>query len=183
MKDTPLIPGRRRLLAVLGLAFSAFWLKGCGDPAGAGGDLPFEPLDLIDARWREILTAAQYRILRREGTEPPFSSPLDKEYGDGTYVCAGCFLPLFSSAHKYDSGTGWPSFWQPINAAHVGTRRDFRLIIPRTEYHCARCGGHQGHVFDDGPPPTGQRWCNNGLALVFVPAGRPMPGLRSAEDR
>jgi peptide-methionine (R)-S-oxide reductase len=180
MNDTRVMPSRRRILAALGLALPALWLKGCGSSVGAGGDLPFEPLELTDARWREILTEAQYHILRRDGTEPPFSSPLDKEYGDGTYLCAGCFLPLFSSAHKYDSGTGWPSFWQPINPVHVGTRRDFRLIIPRTEYHCARCGGHHGHVFDDGPQPTGQRWCNNGLALAFVPAGTPLPGLRTA---
>jgi peptide-methionine (R)-S-oxide reductase len=105
--------------------------------------------------------------LRDEGTEPAGSSPLDKEYRKGEYRCAGCDLPLFTSEMKYDSGTGWPSFFQHI-AGHVQTKRDFKLIWPRTEYHCARCGGHQGHVFDDGPKPTGQRWCNNGLALVFI---------------
>jgi len=170
---------RRRLLAGLGLALPALWLKGCGgEAANAGGPAGFEPLELSESRWREILTPEQYRILRREGTERAFSSPLDGEYGDGTYVCAGCFLPLFSSEHKYDSGTGWPSFWQPIDPDHIGTKRDFRLILPRTEYHCARCGGHQGHVFDDGPQPTGQRWCNNGVALEFVPEGTELPALR-----
>ncbi len=94
----------------------------------------------------------------------------------GTFVCAACHLPLFESSAKFDSGTGWPSFFQPI-AGRVGTRRDFKLVLPRTEYHCARCGGHQGHVFGDGPPPTGQRWCNNGVALRFVPAGEPLPPL------
>ena len=184
MKDDDHLRLRRRLLAGLGLALPAFWLKGCGgDVAGASSDsakdLPFEPLELSEAKWREILTPEEYRILRREGTEPAFSSPLDEEYGEGIYVCAGCFLPLFSSEHKYDSGTGWPSFWQPIDERNIGTKRDFRLIIPRTEYHCARCGGHQGHVFDDGPDPTGQRWCNNGVALRFVPEGEDLPDLRT----
>lgn len=176
---------RRWLIAALGLSVPALWLKGCGsDPvtAASGGEVPFAPLALDEAQWRQILTPEEYRILRREGTERAFSSPLDKEFGEGTYVCAGCFLPLFSSAHKYDSGTGWPSFWQPINDQHIGTRRDFRLIIPRTEYHCARCGGHQGHVFEDGPAPTGQRWCNNGVALRFVPAGQDLPALRTGSE-
>ena len=171
---------RRRLLAGIGLALPAFWLKGCGgDTAGAVNALPFEPLELTEQQWREILTDEEFRVLRREGTEHAFSSPLDAEYGDGTYICAGCHLALFSSAHKYDSGTGWPSFWQAIDPDHVGTKRDFKLIIPRTEYHCARCGGHQGHVFNDGPEPTGQRWCNNGVALRFVPAGEALPALRT----
>jgi peptide-methionine (R)-S-oxide reductase len=169
---------RRRLLLGLGLAMPALWLKGCGDSANADNELPFKPLELSERQWRDLLTPEQYRILRREGTERAFSSPLDREERSGTYVCAGCFLPLFSSAHKYDSGTGWPSFWQPINAQNVGTKRDFKLILPRTEYHCARCGGHQGHVFDDGPQPTGQRWCNNGVALEFIPAGQALPELR-----
>ena len=129
--------------------------------------------------WREILDADRFHILFKEGTERPFTSPLDKQYDAGTYVCAACFLPLFDSEHKFDSGTGWPSFTQPIEG-RIATKRDFKLIIPRTEYHCARCGGHQGHVFNDGPPPTGQRWCNNGLALLFVPADEPLPELRTS---
>lgn len=129
-----------------------------------------EKIHKTDDEWRRLLTPEQYKVLRREGTEPPFSSKLNKEYRQGSYVCAACDLPLFSSETKFDSGTGWPSFYAPIEG-NVETKTDFRLILPRTEYHCARCGGHQGHVFDDGPPPTGQRWCNNGVALRFIPAG------------
>lgn len=128
-------------------------------------------------RWRKLLPEDRFRVLFEEATEPARSSPLDKEYRDGTYVCAACYQPLFDGAAKFDSGTGWPSFTRPLEGA-MGTRRDFRLIWPRTEYHCSRCGGHQGHVFNDGPPPTGQRWCNNGLALEFVPRGEPLPALR-----
>lgn len=127
-----------------------------------------EKIVKTDAEWRQLLTPEQYEVLRQEGTEPPFSSPLNKEYRKGVYACAGCGLELFTSDTKFDSGTGWPSFYAPI-AGHVETKRDFKLILPRTEYHCVRCGGHQGHVFDDGPPPTGQRWCNNGVALSFIP--------------
>ena len=128
-----------------------------------------EKIEKTDAEWRNILTAAQYDVLRREGTERPFTSELNKQYGRGIYHCAGCDLPLFSSETKFDSGTGWPSFYAPIEG-QIETKRDFKMILPRTEYHCARCGGHQGHVFNDGPEPTGQRWCNNGVALRFVPA-------------
>ncbi|MCH8476315.1 MAG: peptide-methionine (R)-S-oxide reductase MsrB [Wenzhouxiangella sp.] len=178
MESDEILRSRRRLLLRLGIGLPVLGLFGGRILADTEQALPFEPLELTARQWRDILSAEEYRVLRREGTERAFSSPLDKEYGDGTYVCAGCFLPLFSSAHKYDSGTGWPSFWQPINDQHIGTKRDFRLFIPRTEYHCARCGGHQGHVFDDGPEPTGQRWCNNGVALRFVPAGTDLPALR-----
>jgi peptide-methionine (R)-S-oxide reductase len=121
-----------------------------------------------EEEWRQLLTPAQFNILREEGTEPPFSSPLNGEKRPGVYVCAGCELPLFTADMKFDSGTGWPSFYTTL-PGRVETRLDFRLILPRREYHCARCGGHQGHVFDDGPQPTGQRWCNNGLALIFIP--------------
>jgi len=122
-----------------------------------------------DEEWRKLLTPEQFRVLRRDGTEPAGSSPLNDEKRNGEYVCAGCELPLFTSDMKYDSGTGWPSFFTTI-PGRVETKLDFRMILPRTEYHCARCGGHQGHVFDDGPPPSGKRWCNNGVALKFVPA-------------
>jgi peptide-methionine (R)-S-oxide reductase len=128
-----------------------------------------EKIERLDSEWKRLLTPEQYYILRDEGTEPAGSSPLDKEYRNGEYRCAGCDLLLFTSAMKYDSGTGWPSFFDRVEG-HLETKRDFKLIWPRTEYHCARCGGHQGHVFDDGPKPTGLRWCNNGLALRFVPA-------------
>jgi peptide-methionine (R)-S-oxide reductase len=119
--------------------------------------------------WRAVLTPAQYRILREAGTEPPRSSPLDKEGRRGTYACAGCQLPVYSSDTKFDSGTGWPSFTAPIENA-IRTKPDPGLFGNRTEVHCRRCGGHLGHVFDDGPPPTGQRWCMNGLALEFIVA-------------
>lgn len=135
------------------------------------------PLDKPHKEWRSLLSPEAYRVLFEEDTERPGSSPLDKEYREGTYICAACYLPLFESEHKYDSGTGWPSFTQPISG-HIGTKRDFKLILLRTEYHCARCGGHQGHVFTDGPPPRGERWCNNGLALRFIPKGEALPELR-----
>jgi len=130
------------------------------------------------AEWRRLLPAREFEVLFEEATERPYSHPLNEEKREGTFVCAACGLPLFSSQAKFESGTGWPSFTQPI-VGHVERKTDFKLILPRTEYHCIRCGGHQGHVFNDGPRPTGQRWCNNGLALRFVPKGDPLPPLRS----
>ncbi len=118
--------------------------------------------------WRAQLPADAYGVLFEENTERPFSSPLNEEKRDGLFSCRACELPLFSSSMKFDSGTGWPSFFTSIEG-HLATQQDFKLIWPRTEYHCAKCGGHQGHMFDDGPAPTGQRWCNNGVALRFIP--------------
>ncbi len=128
--------------------------------------------------WRRLLSPDAYRVLFEEATERPFSSPLNAEKRRGVFHCVACLLPLFSSNAKYESGTGWPSFYEPI-AGRLATRWDFKLLLPRTEYHCVRCGGHQGHVFSDGPRPTGQRWCNNGVALTFLREGDPVPGLRT----
>lgn len=122
-----------------------------------------------DAEWRAMLTPQQYKVMRQEGTERAGSSPLDKQYGEGRYHCRGCDLPLYSSRHKYDSGTGWPSFYKALPGA-VGMKEDRKLWMVRTEVHCRRCGSHLGHVFDDGPKPTGKRHCLNGVSLVFKPS-------------
>ena len=141
-------------------------------PAGLEVPTRDTPLQKTLVDWRTELDPKAFLVLFEEDTERPFSSPLNEEKRAGIFLCAACDLPLFTSAMKYDSGTGWPSFFTSI-PDHLGTKTDFKLIWPRTEYHCIRCGGHQGHVFEDGPPPTGQRWCNNGLALRFVPSGKP----------
>jgi peptide-methionine (R)-S-oxide reductase len=130
------------------------------------------------SEWKTLLPAMSYRVLFEEHTERAGTSPLNTEKRAGNYVCAACYLPLFSSEAKYDSGTGWPSFFDSLPGA-LGTKKDTRLIWPRTEYHCVRCGGHQGHVFDDGPKPTGLRYCNNGVALRFVPKEEKLPELRT----
>lgn len=138
-----------------------------GRPRAADG-AEFEIVRSED-EWRRMLTPAQYRVLRDHGTERAGSSPLDREYRSGTYHCAGCDLPVYASETKFDSGTGWPSFYAPIEGA-IGTSEDRGFFITRTEVHCRRCGGHLGHVFEDGPPPTGLRYCMNGVALTFAPA-------------
>lgn len=126
-----------------------------------------EKISKADAEWKKLLTPAQYEVLRQEGTESPFTSPLNHEKRSGTYACVACGLPLFPSKFKFDSGTGWPSFYDVLTG-HVVTKTDYKLVLPRIEYHCARCGGHHGHVFKDGPAPTGLRYCNNGVALKFI---------------
>ena len=142
------------------------------------GGQDIERLDKPLPEWRQLLPPEAYRVLFEDGTERPGSSPLNEEKRRGTFICAACNLPLFDSDTKYESRTGWPSFYAPI-AGRLATQRDFKLVLPRTEYHCVRCGGHQGHVFKDGPPPTGERWCNNGVALRFVLATEPVPPLRT----
>ncbi|MEQ6890370.1 peptide-methionine (R)-S-oxide reductase MsrB [Halomonas sp. CS7] len=162
---------RRNVLGLLGLGGLSTLAPGLvlarPKPDLARAD-DIEVLELSEAEWRERLTDAQFEILREAGTEPAFSSPLDEETRAGEFRCAGCELLLFTSDMKYDSGTGWPSFFEHVEG-HLLTSVDYFLVFPRTEYHCARCGGHQGHIFEDGPEPTGLRWCNNGLALRFVP--------------
>ena len=137
-------------------------------PAGASVPSPAEPLKLSKDEWKKRLPGESYKVLREEGTERAGTSPLNAEKRAGIYACAGCGLPVFTSEMKYESGTGWPSFFTTIPGV-FGIKKDFYLIYPRSEYHCIRCGGHHGHVFDDGPPPTNQRWCNNGVSLTFIP--------------
>lgn len=156
---------RRSVLGLAGAGFAVL-LGGCR----ASEAKVRYPIERSDAEWRRRLSPQAFRVLREADTEPAGSSALDREKRAGTFVCAGCANPVFASKDKFDSGTGWPSFIRPL-AGRVGTKPDRSLFfMPRTECHCARCGGHLGHVFDDGPPPTGQRWCINGVAMRFVPA-------------
>jgi peptide-methionine (R)-S-oxide reductase len=156
---------RRHFLAALGGLIAARFAVAAKPESPA----KIEKLKLSDEEWKKRLSPQAYAVLRHEATEHAGTSPLNAEKRRGTFVCAGCDLPLFRSETKYESGTGWPSFYSYIPGA-LETKTDFKLILPRTEYHCARCEGHQGHVFDDGPKPTGKRYCNNGVALKFVAA-------------
>ena len=161
---------RRQLFAVIGAAFGltpvVAWL-GRSAPVDSGPSRRF-PVTRNDADWRTELTQAQFQVLREHATERPFSSSLNHETRRGTFVCAGCGHALYSSANKFESGTGWPSFWAPLENA-IGTSVDRSFLTVRTEVHCARCGGHLGHVFPDGPKPTGLRYCMNGIAMEFIP--------------
>jgi peptide-methionine (R)-S-oxide reductase len=147
-------------------------------PAIAKENAAVKPLAKPHSEWKALLPAASYNVLFEEATERAGTSPLNNEKRAGTYICAACYLPLFDSATKFESGTGWPSFFNYLPAS-LAMKKDFKLIWPRTEYHCARCGGHQGHVFDDGPKPTGLRYCNNGVALRFIPKEEKLPELRT----
>lgn len=158
---------RRHLLGLAG--FATLMLR--YPIASHAADAPF-PFTLTDAEWKQKLPPAAYKVLRKHGTERPFTSPLNDEHRAGSFFCAGCETQkLFESAHKYDSGTGWPSFYQPASPNAIGTTTDTILLYPRTEVHCANCGSHLGHVFNDGPKPTGLRYCMNGICLIFKPVG------------
>jgi peptide-methionine (R)-S-oxide reductase len=157
---------RRHFVTSLAALFAMHRVAGAASPEDP---IKIVKLELAEDEWRKRLTPQQFLVLRQEATERAGSSDLNAEKRKGHYACAGCDLPLFASETKYESGTGWPSFYAPI-AGRLGTKTDYKIIYPRTEYHCVRCGGHQGHVFDDGPKPTGKRYCNNGVALKFIAA-------------
>ncbi|CUH39754.1 Peptide methionine sulfoxide reductase MsrB [Jannaschia seosinensis] len=163
-----IIVGGATLAAAGAVAGGAALMRGPALVTSAQPDGP--PVSLPPEEWADRLTPAEYAVLREEETEPPYSSPLNDFWEAGTYICAGCANPVYASQHKYESGTGWPSFWRAISPAAIGTRVDYKLVFPRTEVHCARCGGHFGHIFEDGPSPTGLRHCLNGIALDFVPS-------------
>ncbi len=167
---------RKHFLATIGGLGAASFL---GVGAGAGAASGHGEGEAAGPRpeWKKLLSPQAFGVLVHEDTERPFSSPLNDEHRPGTFVCAACYQPLFDAAAKFDSGTGWPSFFKPL-PGRLATKTDYKLIVPRTEYHCNHCGGHQGHVFKDGPPPTGLRYCNNGVALRFIPAGETLPALR-----
>lgn len=153
---------RRTMIATMMTAGATLSIAGRSGAASG----TFE-ITRTEAEWKAMLTDLEYKVMRQEGTERAFTSPLHDLKDAGTYFCRGCDLPLYSSQHKYDSGTGWPSFWQAVTEEAVATKRDWKLVIPRTECHCARCGSHLGHIFEDGPQPTGKRHCINGVSLVF----------------
>ncbi len=157
---------RRKFLGASAIGLSLPWLGACG---AAPAQAKSFRVSKTEAQWRQKLTKSEFYVLRDAGTERAFTSPLDKEKRKGTFVCAGCGNRLYSSAHKYDSGTGWPSFYKAVDGGAVGTTTDYKIGYPRTEVHCADCGGHLGHIFGDGPQPTGKRHCINGVAMDFVP--------------
>jgi len=165
MKEIAMV-NRREMVRILALGVAAF--ASMRKMSFAVAQDAIISMSKTNAEWKAILTPAQYDVLREEGTERPFASPLNGEHGVGVFACAACALYLFPSNYKFESGTGWPSFFDVL-PGHVEKKSDYKLIGERIEYHCARCGGHQGHVFEDGPKPTGLRYCNNGIALTFIP--------------